>query len=168
MAATHSPLTGHHNEPVDVKDLEGSPSKLFQAGMVLLNKKETKQAVIAFRGAHEASPDEALYMSFLGLSMALARQNRREAIALCEKAARRQFFQSEIFYNLGRVYLIAGQREKAQIAFREGVNLDETNPDNMRALEGMGVRRSPFFRFLPRSHKLNRYAGIAMKKIAGT
>jgi tetratricopeptide (TPR) repeat protein len=139
----------------------------LSAKTALLEKGNTRDAVIAFELALEGSPEEPVYLSYLGLALAQARRNGKQAIELCERAARRHFYQADVFYNLGQVYLLSGQREKAHRAFSEGAQVDSTFARNFTALETMGVRSRPVFPFLPRRSVINKIAGLALARLGG-
>ena len=154
-------MPGRKKAPLDPSD----PHELFLAGMTLLDKEAPREAARVFELALRASPGEAAYMSYLGLALGLSRADGKRSIELCEKAVRRQFFQAELFHNLGRVYLMSGHRRKAREAFIAGLKLDETKPENIQALESMGIRRAPVLSFLARGHPLNRMAGKALARL---
>jgi tetratricopeptide (TPR) repeat protein len=142
-----------------------TPHDLYLAGRSLLEKEQFQDAIIAFEMALEECPEEPLYMSYLGLALAKARRNGKRAIELCEKAARRHFYQADLLHNLGRVYLMSGQRGKAHVTFREGMGLGDDADRNFEGLEEMGVRIKPVFSFLDRKHPLNKYAGMTLKRL---
>jgi Tfp pilus assembly protein PilF len=80
-------------------------------------------------------------------------------VALCEKAVSMEFYRSELFLNLGRVYIVMGNKKKAHMAFRKGMALDRDNRSLRMELERMGYRKPPVFPFLDRQHPINKVAG---------
>jgi predicted Zn-dependent protease len=141
------------------------PEHFFNAGRVFLEQDKAAEARRAFEHALERRPNEPRYLSFTGFAMARAGAPGREAILLCERAARLGGHRPEIYHNLGRVYLATGHRKKARRAFRQGLALDHSSTDLLRDLEHMGIRRPPVFRVLPRGHVVNRYAGKVLHQL---
>jgi tetratricopeptide (TPR) repeat protein len=148
-----------------VEGAEEDPDEFFKAGVFLLRRDKVKEALTAFKRALLAKESEPRYMSFTGLCLALAQGKVREGLVLCEKAVEREFYRSELFLNLGRVYLLAGNRRKAHMAFRKGMALDRENRDIRAQLERMGVRKAPVFPFLDRRHPINKFAGKVLYRL---
>ena len=149
---------------------EGEPrerdaEEYFKAGLFLLKRDRTKEALAAFKKAFASKSGDPRYMSYTGLCMALAEGRTKEGIDLCEKAVRKEFFRPELFLNLGRVYLHSGNRKKAHLAFRKGLSLDRENMGIRQELDRMGVRKPPVFPFLDRKHPINKFAGKVLHKI---
>lgn len=141
------------------------PEHFFNAGRVFLEQDKAAEARRAFEHALERRPNEPRYLSFAGFAMARSGPVGREAILLCERAARLGGHRPEIYHNLGRVYLATGDRKKARRAFRQGLALDHANTELLRDLECMGIRRPPVFRALPRGHMVNRAAGRMLNQL---
>ena len=78
---------------------------------------------------------------------------------MCRAAIVKNYFYPDLFCNLGKIYLLAGQREKAYYILNEGLKLDSANRDLHAELEKMGIRKPPVFPFLNRNHTLNCIAG---------
>jgi hypothetical protein len=66
--------------------------------------------------------------------------------------------------NLGRIYVLAGKREKALQILRDGMQFDQNN-EIFRELEVLGTRRPPVIASLRRGHPLNKYCGMLLKKL---
>ncbi len=144
---------------------EDAPEEFFKAGLFLLKRNKLAEALAAFKKALYLRSEEPRYMSYTGLSLALAHGKTKEAILLCERAVQKEFFRQELFLNLGRVYLISGNRRKAHVAFRKGMALDRENRMLRGELEKMGVRRPPVFQFLDRRHPINKVAGKVLHRL---
>lgn len=138
---------------------ETDPEKLFDLGRTCLAQKLLPEARGLFQQAHKLKPGEPRYGSYYGLSIALADKAYKEALRLCEAAMPQNFLYPDLFHNLGRVYLMAGRRQKAHQAFRKGLSMDPKNPDILRELKKMGVRQEPPLSFFDRSNPLNRLVG---------
>ena len=152
--------TGDANASAD-SDAE----ELYKAGLFLLKRDRVKEALTAFKRAFMIKDKEPRYMSYLGLCLALAEGKAREATQLCEKAVQMEFFRAELFLNLGRVYLVSGNRKKAHMAFRKGLALDRENRNLQKELDKMGIRKQPVFPFLERKHPINKLAGKVLYRL---
>jgi len=141
------------------------PEDLFASGMTHLKKHRSQKALEAFRKAMESRPDEPRFMSYFGLCLATAENRPEEAVPLCERAVIREFYRPELFFNLGRVYLLAGDAKKAYEIFTRGLALDMTNNDLRRELRRMGRRRRPIIPGLARSNGINRLLGKVLYRI---
>ena len=144
---------------------DSDAEELYKAGLFLLKRDKVKEALAAFKRAFKIKGSEPRYMSYLGLCLAIAEGKSREAVTLCEKAVQMEFFRSELFLNLGRVYLISGNRKKAHMAFRKGLALDRENRNLRTELEKMGIRKPPVFPFLERKHPINKLAGKVLYRL---
>jgi tetratricopeptide (TPR) repeat protein len=140
-------------------------ARCFQAGLKLLKREDTREAILALEQAHRAVPGNPLYMSYLGLALILARSRTKEAIRLCEKAAVESQFYPEVYHNLGNVYLMRGQKGKARQAFLIGLKIDRGHAGLLEAMEELGVRRSPPVPFLCRDHVINKYLGKVLRRL---
>ena len=138
---------------------ETDPEKLFDLGLTCLSQKLLPEAKRAFQQAHTLKPGEPRYCSYYGLSIALADRVYKEALRFCEAAVPDNYLYPDLFYNLGRVYLMAGRKAKAHQAFRKGLALDPKNSDIVRELKKMGVRQKPPVSFLDRSNPVNKLMG---------
>jgi Flp pilus assembly protein TadD len=122
--------------------MEQGAEEYFKAGVILLKRGDDREATEAFRRALEMEPSEPRYLSYFGLCLARVKKRTKEAVRLCEKAAKEDFYRPDIFLNLGRVYLLAGNRKKAYEAFRQGHRVDKSDRELRAELEKMGVQRN--------------------------
>ena len=139
--------------------------EFFQAGVFLLKRGRPKEALTAFRRALSIKDSEPRYLSYCGLCMARSGESIPEAVELCERAVRREFFRADLFLNLGKVYLMSGNRMKAHQAFRKARSLEQENTEVRQELQRMGVRKPPPLPFLDRGHPLNKIAGKMLHKM---
>ena len=145
---------------------EADPEKLFTLGLSCYRLKKLQDARKLFSHACELKPEEPRYASYCGLLLALVMRKLKEAEKLCEGAVKLDATSVDLFYNLGRVYIMQGRRVDALQAFRKGLLID---PDNMvihRELENIGTRKKSFFPFLGRSNPLNRFAGMLRSRLS--
>lgn len=104
-------------------------------------------------------------MSFYALCLAEVEGNYERAISLCLMAAEKEFYNPEIYLNLGRIFLMNGQKSVAVKAFKKGLRFDGTHTGLMGELKKLGLRRRPVFSFLSRTNALNRLFGRLSYKI---
>ncbi len=149
--------------PVDLSNT--TPEELFRRAMDSLEGKQYQQCIGLIRAAMDLEKQEGSqnprmkYLSYLGLALTLSQGRSEEGMKLCEQAAKRDFFDADLFCNLGIVYQRNRKRKEAFDAFRKGLAL---KPKYRRILEELGRyerRERPVFPALPRNHFLNVMAG---------
>jgi tetratricopeptide (TPR) repeat protein len=102
-----------------------------------------------------------LWYSCLGYCIANQRGNLTRAFELCRTAIEHDRGNPLHYLYLGKVYLHAGEKDKALQAFQQGMNLGGTL-ELERILESFGVRKSPVIPFLSRDNLLNKFLGILL------
>ena len=70
----------------DGEPRERDAEEYFKAGLFLLKRNKTKEALSAFRQALASREHDPRFMSYTGLCLALAEGRTKEGITLCEKA----------------------------------------------------------------------------------
>ena len=98
-------------------------------------------------------------LSYYGLCLAMASRRVREALDICERAVAAEFYNPELYLNLGRVYLRCGDRRSAFGAFVQGLRLNHRHGGIIAQIRRLGFRRRPVVGFLRRGHPLNRLLG---------
>ena len=154
-----------YGNAVRVPQPEQDPAKVFRAGLQLLHADNVRDALIAFENAHYLDPEEPIYMSYLGLARVLLRKDVKQAVKLCEKAAKNNLYHPEIYHNLGRVYVMRNERKKALEALQHGLKIDPENEAILSELRRMGTRKDPPIPILHRNHFLNHYLGKVLALI---
>ncbi|HBG47713.1 MAG TPA: hypothetical protein DDW94_12115 [Deltaproteobacteria bacterium] len=104
--------------------------------------------------------------SYYAVSLASVEGNFDKAISLCLMAAEKEFYNPEIYLNLGRIFLLNGQKSVAVRAFRKGLKFDSDHFALLSEMKSLGLRRKPMISFLPRQNVVNRFLGILVEKIA--
>ena len=99
------------------------------------------------------------YLSYYGLSLSLAVGRTQEAIEMCERVLAVEFYNPDLYHNLARVYLSAGERHRAFQTLCQGLRLEQTHPGLISEVRKMGIRRRPVLSFLGRSNPVNRLFG---------
>lgn len=104
--------------------------------------------------------------SYYAVSLANVEGNYDKAISLCLMAAEKEFYNPEIYLNLGRVFLLNGQKSVAVRAFRKGLKYDNSNMGLLVEMKRLGMRKKPVLTFLPRQNLFNRYLGKLTARMA--
>lgn len=105
-------------------------------------------------------------MSYYAVCLANVEGNYDKAISLCLMAAEKEFYNPEIYLNLGKIFLLNGQKSVAVRAFRKGLKFDNCHFDILKEMKKLGVRRKPIVGFLPRQNPVNRLLGRLAGRIA--
>ncbi len=106
-------------------------------------------------------------MSYYAVSIAAAEGDHDRAVSLCLIAAEQAFYIPDIYLNLGKIFLMNGQKSTAIKTFKKGLSYDTSDGILMNALESLGLRRKRPIVFLPRQNMLNRFLGRIMSNRQG-
>lgn len=143
----------------------GSPEEAFRKGLACLELRSYKEAASCFQSAIDREREAGAqslrprYVSHLGLALTMAHGRTVEALTLCEQAVRREFFDADLYCNLGIAYLRHRRRGEAFRAFRKGLGLNPAHRRILAEMERYEPRGGPVFASLPRTHVVNRMAG---------
>lgn len=159
--ATSSGLKSTHRA-----ELDEHTRSLFDEGRAALEASRLEDAVSLLRRANELAPRHAGIRSSFGLALALGEDDFEAARALCEEAARQEFFDPAHSLAIARVYLHFGRKAEALRYLRRGAMIAPGHPLLVDALAGLGRRRSPVLPFLPRRHVVNRVLGAARSRVS--
>lgn len=107
------------------------------------------------------------HKSYYALCMTMVYGPTREAIQLSERAVSKEFYNPDLFCNLGLVYMRCGKRGPAFRAFRRGLALKLNHHRISKALKKYEDRGKRFLKFLPRCHFLNRWIGQIRFRLEG-
>ncbi len=137
----------------------------WRGGVQALERRNYKESISLFKQAIDKEREEGAknpkmkFVSYLGLALTLSQGKSEEGLKLCEQAVKREFFDPDLYCNLGIVYLRHRLKASAFEAFQKGLNLKPGHTRILDELEKYDRRGEPFFTFLPRGHLLNRMAG---------
>jgi len=110
-----------------------SAENKFKKGLEAFVDRNYVEAAMQFRQAMDVEHQRRIrepdmrYLSYYGLCRATAHQKIQEGLHACKRAARVRSRDPEMFLNLGRVYLLAGQERLAFDTFQTGLDL---NPEH--------------------------------------
>lgn len=166
----------------DVADaLDSGRSDAVPRAISAIDRGDTLHGLIVL----EALPSFAatpVARSYLAFCMAKERGQVREAMSLCQAALSAEPENASHYLNLGRVLLLAGDKQNAIASFWRGISRN-AGPESaaladwprsgrrreydliMDELRRLGIRKPPPFRSLERSHPLNKYAGLLLARI---
>jgi tetratricopeptide (TPR) repeat protein len=142
-----------------------SSEEMFRRGLAHLRRRARKEAASCFQQAIDldregpAKPPKMRYLSYLGLALSMINARSEEAVKLCQRAVKREFYDADLLCNMGIVYLRNRQRGPAFDAFERGLKLKSNHSRILAALERHDKRGQPMFTSLPRDHSVNRLAG---------
>lgn len=108
--------------------------------------------------------DNPHWYSYFGYCVARERGQVSRGVGLCMASIEREPDDCEHFLNLGKVYLVSGNKTAAIRAFRDGMARGGSE-DLVKELTALGQRKPPVIRFLARENPLNRFLGLFLCRI---
>ena len=108
-----------------------------------------------------------LFYSYLGYGIAKFEGRAKEGLALCKHSIKVQFYESENYLNLSRVYLLRHRRGRAVEALQQALKLSPKHPEAIKLAKQIGFRRPPVIPFLSRNNPLNVYLGKLRHQMSG-
>ena len=150
------------------RGLSEEARELFARGAKNLDAGQDDEALSCLRQAVELAPDHAQLRSLLGVAIARALRDFEESRALCESAAKQEFFNPDLYLNLSRIYLEFGRKSEALRYLRRGQMIDPGHVLIRRSIAELGRRRMPILPFLPRRHLVNRALGTARNLVVSS
>jgi tetratricopeptide (TPR) repeat protein len=136
----------------------------FDEGLRELSSGRPDTALRYFSTA-AAEKKTPLICSYLAYCRARVEGVYREAVDICMEARKADPKNSDIYLNLGRIHMLAGNRKMAIQAFNLGLR-HERNGRIISELNSLGQRKSPPLSFLHRSNPINKYLGKLMTKLS--
>lgn len=136
---------------------------LLLKGERALHNGDTLVALLQFEMAHAIEPLPRV-KSKLAFCLAKERRQYQQAMALCREALHEEPDNPDHYYQLSRIYMVAGQKSQAIKSLRKGLKF-KRHQLIIDELNRLGIRKEPVFSSLPRDHILNRCAGILLSKL---
>ena len=166
-------MTKHHKvmiEKIKRKHLESTKSKTdyVKEARKLIKRKKLKNALEIVEDAIALFPDDPFVLSLHGYLRAAVLKQYKEGKEECKtalfiyekkKLVGGEYYLHFFYLNLGRVFLLTGDRDIAINYLRKGLELDKGNRDIINELIQLGVRKKPVLPFLSRGSFLNRFLG---------
>ena len=137
--------------------------KLFTKGLDAIKNGNTVSALVFFEKATQLD-NSPTNRSYLAYCMARERGQFKKAISVCEAAIKEESQNPIHYLNLGRIYILSGQKTEAMRVLREGLVVEE-NREIVNELVGLGMRKPPFIPLLKRTNPLNKYLGIVLSRL---
>ena len=97
-------------------------------------------------------------LSLFGFCLARDSRQFKKGAAMCEKAISLDSQNTDHYLHLGRIHLMTGRKSVAIAIFRRGLKVRK-DIRIIRELQNIGIRKSPPFDSLPRTHVLNIMTG---------
>jgi hypothetical protein len=138
---------------------EMSSREMLERGRALFDSGDAEGALWFLRTAHDRDGNDARVRSWYGLCLGLGDRRFEEAVALCQSAAKQEFFNPDLYLNLARLYLGFGFKSEGVRYLRRGLMIDPGHGEILAMLRDLGDRASPVLGFLPRRHPVNRWLG---------
>lgn len=138
--------------------------KDFFLGKRYLKKGDMEEAARAFERAYKEDMTNPMYLSYYGMCLALRWGKIGVALELCTKAIKKEFYKSEYYLNLAKVYLAADNKKGAITVIKKGIRFDHENDKLHDMLVLLGVRKKSIIPFLKRSNPINRFLGIVFRR----
>lgn len=142
----------------------GEAERHFDLACKALEEEDFTKALEHLEKALELR-DNPDWHSYAGLCIALERNEFLTGEHLCIASIEHDEGNPVHYLNLARVYLAAGNKEKALETLRQGMARGG-NERILSLLFQLGTRNPPIFRFLKRNHPLNKYLGILLHRRA--
>lgn len=137
--------------------------KLFTKGVEAIKIGNMVSALVYFEKATQLD-NNPTNRSYLAFCIARERGQFKKAISLCEEALKEEPENPIHYLNLGRVYILTGQKTEAMRILREGLTHEE-NREIVAELIGLGMRKPPLLPILKRHNLLNKYLGIVLTRL---
>lgn len=138
-------------------------ARIIENGVAMARDGRFKEALSVFED-DLCFTQHPIATSYYAVCLANVEGHYDRAISLCLMAAEKEFYNPEIYLNLGRVFLLNGQKAIAVRAFRKGLKYDSANTLLLEEMKRLGVRRRPVLSFLPRHNLFNKYLGMLTGK----
>ncbi|MGK2907726.1 MAG: tetratricopeptide repeat protein [Desulfuromonadales bacterium] len=139
-------------------------SSLLSKSEQALQNGDTLVALLQLEMAHTIRPLPGV-KSKLAYCLAKERRQYQLAMTLCREALDAEPDNPDHYYQLSRIYMVAGRKRQAIMSLRKGLKF-KRHQLIINELNLLGTRKSTVFAFLPREHFLNRGAGILLTKIS--
>ena len=132
--------------------------RLIERGLYLVQKGHLEEALKVFEEEFCFAQHPGA-TSYYALCLAEVEGDYDRAVSLCLLAAEREFYNPDVYFNLGRIFLLKGQKVYAIKSFKKGLQFGTNHAELVNAIKKLGSRRKPIVPFLPRHHFINKFLG---------
>ena len=129
----------------------------FKLAQHALDEEEFEVALAHFESALRLK-DNPCWYSYVGYCIAKGRGDFRNGVDFCLMALEIEPGNPVHYLNLGKVYLASGNKKKALLAFRDGMEKGG-DLEILQMLVEFGDRNAPVLKSLPRENPLNKFLG---------
>jgi Flp pilus assembly protein TadD len=136
---------------------------VIRRGLTALDDNDIRGARHMFEEAARHTPTPVA-LSCLGYCLARQERDLERAFGLCREALRQEPANPLHYLNLGRVYLLEGNKPLAARTFRKGLQFGR-HQGLIDEIQNLGMRRPLFFPFLSRANPLNQYCGLVFSRL---
>lgn len=133
---------------------------LYTHALEKIRRNRFRDALNDLIQALRIAPNNPNYLSYFGLCLAQTERDYDRAVRVCLQALEAQPKDPLLRVNLGKVYRLKGDKASAHTEFLRAWNVKNRHPGAAAELTRMGIRRPPFFPFLPRQNPANKYLGM--------
>lgn len=138
-------------------------SEEIQKGIAAAEQGHFEIALVYFeKGA--AQGESPVLLSYLGYCRAQVNRSLQGGAALCRAALQKDPNNPLHYLNLGRILLLAGQKEQAIAVLRQGLKR-QSSPQIVRELRRLGIRQQPVLALFPRNSLVNKYLGLLLARL---
>jgi tetratricopeptide (TPR) repeat protein len=143
--------------------LIGNADKEFERALRELNDGNVLAALARLESALKFRDNPGWY-SYLGFCVAKERGHVTQGFKLCQEAIDHDPENPDHYLYMGKVHLIAGNRDEALLFFRQGM-AQGGNQEITQLLNTLGTRKPPIIPFLSRDNPLNKQLGILLSRL---
>jgi tetratricopeptide (TPR) repeat protein len=151
---------------VEALQEKAASREMFERGRALVESGDADAALSLLKSAYDGDSNDAKVRSWYGLCVGLTQRDFDSAVALCQSAAKQEFFNPDLYLNLARLYLGFGFKAEGVRYLRRGLMIDPAHNAILQALRDLGDRSPPVLRFLPRRHPINRWLGAVRHTVS--
>ena len=136
---------------------------LIEKGITAINQGKSDIALAYFNRAATIAKTPTV-CSYLAYCLASAKGRVNTAGKICQDAIQRDPRNSTHYLNLGRILLLAGDKQQAIKVFRHGLKLSKDR-QIITELRSLGLRQDAIIKSLNRRHPLNKYSGLLLSRL---
>jgi len=129
----------------------------FESGRKALDMNDFETALAHFETELELK-DNPCWYSYVGYCIVGGRGEFGTGVMLCLMSLEAEQENPVHYLNLGKVYLASGNKKKALLAFRDGMEKGG-DLEILQMLVEFGDRNAPVLKSLPRENPLNKFLG---------